>query len=196
MFRPVTFLKYGLALFIFCFTILLVQQENFNLITPENQTCVMLYKRECLDLFQRLRFPNESLRFHPPTDKIPDELLAQFTQDGQMPLKRYSYINEALDSSNQYFKYMSTIVSALEVKNWQDKVRKDSALGYTSFLFEKTLQSLADFIKGKSFLVIGSQQPWIEALALELSAVNVTTLDFAKKEFEQSNLKWHQVRNQ
>lgn len=37
---------------------------------------------------------------------------------------------------------------------------------------------MKDWVRGGNVLVIGSEQPWIEAILLEYGAANVTTLDY------------------
>ncbi len=48
--------------------------------------------------------------------------------------------------------------------------------------------------KGKKFVVIGTQSPWVEALALDVNSSRVFTLEYTKKEFEQKEvLEWLHV---
>ena len=49
----------------------------------------------------------------------------------------------------------------------------------------------------RSFLVVGTQLPWIEALALELNASHITTLDYTRKTYgpTQPELRWHHVND-
>lgn len=193
MFRKERVIKllFILALVFVILNSLLHHVENVN----KRLKCELVYKTKCLDLFKQLRYPNKSLIFKPPTSRIPEHLLNQFTQNGLMPLKRNAYINEAFDETNPFFKYIDSQVSMDEVSKWRYKVRKDDALGYTSFLFEKVMRKYEDMVAKESLLVVGTKQPWIEALALELNAVDITTLDYAKKQFEQPNLKWYQYND-
>jgi len=133
--------------------------------------------------------------FSPPTDKIPDELLEKFTQFGDMPITNNAYINEAFDETNPYFGLMQKKISKSEINDWRKKVQGDAALGYNTVLFEKIFRELSGSsqIKNGNMIVFGTQSPWIEALGLEMKAKNVITVDFAKKEYEDENLKWYQV---
>ena len=67
-----------------------------------------IYKNECLALYEKLRNPSKSLLFDPPLNKIPDNLLKEFLQDGNMKLS-YQYINDLVyhkdaagDTKNNY----------------------------------------------------------------------------------------------
>ena len=44
------------------------------------------YRRECLQLFKKLRYPNQSLIRRPPPKMPPADLMKRFTQDGDMPI--------------------------------------------------------------------------------------------------------------
>ena len=173
---------------------LLRNKSYRNLFKSRKQLqCEFDYKSQCMRLFTNLGYPNKSLVFSPPLKEAPIEMLDEFTQHGEMPIMKYSYINEAHDNTNPYFKYMETVLKQVEVNKWRAKVKKDESLGYNSFLFETTLLKHARSIVNKNFLVVGTQHPWIEALALEMTARGITTLDYAKRKYEQEDLEWHQV---
>ncbi len=159
-----------------------------------HKQCTAIYKRQCLSLYKRLRTTDKSRQFSPPTDRIPADLMDKFTQSGDMPLKKYAYINEAHDQTNPYFAQMQVKIAKSEIDEWRKKVRSEAALGYNTVLFEKVFRQFgADGVGAGNFLVVGTQSPWIEALALEMTANSVVTVDFARKEYEQEDLKWYQV---
>jgi hypothetical protein len=133
-------------------------------------------------------------QFSPPSHTIPAELLSEFTQNGAMPVQRYAYVNEALDKSNPLYATRQRVISPSEVTGWRVRVRNEQALSYNTLAMERTMKEHRTQLQGRSLLVLGSQQPWVEALGLEMGARTVTTVDHADKTFEQSDLLWHQVR--
>ena len=50
-------------------------------------------------------------------------------------------------------------------------------------------------INQKSLVVVGTQLPWIEAIGYELSAAQVTTLDYTRKKYEHERLEWLHVND-
>ena len=44
------------------------------------------YRNKCFALYKALRYPNTKYLFNPPVKEIPEELIANFTQNGFMPL--------------------------------------------------------------------------------------------------------------
>lgn len=52
------------------------------------------------------------------------------------------------------------------------------------------MKQYSDRIKDKSFLVVGTEYTWIEALALLFQAAQVTTLDYTHKRYERANMDW------
>ena len=197
MLNKTRILKVFITLFtITCIYYYVLRNQSYRHLSKSSKQlqCESDYKRQCMRLFTNLGSPNKSLVFSPPLKDVPAEMLDEFTQHGEMPIMKYSYINEAHDNTNPYFKYMEAVLKQAEVNKWRAKVKKDESLGYNSFLFETTLVEHARSIANKNFLVVGTQHPWIEALALELSARGITTLDYAKRKYEQDDLKWHQVK--
>lgn len=149
-------------------------------------------KTHCMTLYQRLKTIDNKRTYSTPIKSIPNELFAEFTQNGGMPLKRYAFINETLGVLPP--ERMQHVITSHEIEQWRAKIRKDESLGYNSFLFENVLRDYSDKIDNRKFVVFGTQSPWVEALALELGAVNVTTVDYFSKVYEQDDLKWFQVK--
>lgn len=154
------------------------------------------WRNQCQLALEGLGRPELSrYQFSPPTRSIPDELLPAFTQNGAMPVRRYAYVNEAMDTSNPLYSRRQRVISAGELKGWRGKVRKDQALSYNSLALKQTMQKHRAQLTGRSLLVLGSQQPWVEAIGLELDVQRpISTVDHADKSFEQTqDLTWHQV---
>ena len=50
-------------------------------------------------------------------------------------------------------------------------------------------------LKYQSLVVIGTQEPWIEAIGYWLSASKITTLDYTRKKYENDRLEWLHVND-
>ena len=103
-----------IAIYAICFCIY-QQAENIN-INASRIHCRSLYKRQCINLFKRLHArdflkmkENNQTITRQRFKQIPVELLDEFTQFGEMPVRKYAYVNEAYDESNMYFNTMQVI---------------------------------------------------------------------------------------
>lgn len=147
-------------------------------------------------LFEGLGRPQIArYKFSPPSRSIPAELMSAFTQNGAMPVRRYAYVNEAQDESNPLYAQRQTVITLGEVESWRAKVRKDQALSYNSFALARTMRKHRAQLADRSLLVLGSQQPWVEAIGLELDARPITTVDHAEKRYQRmvKDLEWIQL---
>ena len=106
------------------------------------------YRRNCLNLFFKLRFPNENLVFRPAKKEIPKELYQQFTQYGDLPLTKYWYFNEVFNDADSEKRSKKDPVSVDQFNSYREKVRNWQPLGYenTNFhvIFDKFKSRIAD----------------------------------------------------
>ena len=151
------------------------------------------YQKQCLELFQRIRNPNASLIFNPPLERIPQDMMDDFTQNGALPLRTYTYSNEAYNNSQSG---PLEVVKNSELKEWIKKAMKAKAMNYQNHGMRKALFHNIDKIQGKSMAVIGTQQVWIEAMALRLNASKIVTLDYTRKKYEHPKLSWLHMNDQ
>ena len=153
------------------------------------------YKKECDQLFKKLRYPNKSLTMRPPPKMPPAELMNRFTQNGDMPITKEFYINEVYSDSNSNDKNKQAIVTATEFNGWLNKVKNNQPLNYGNVELQVIMKKYKEQINQKSLVVVGTQLPWIEAIGYELSAAQVTTLDYTRKKYEHERLEWLHVND-
>ena len=139
---------------------------------------------KCDQLFKKLRYPNKSLIIKPPPQMPPGDLMKRFTQDGAMPIIKQWYINEAYADSNSIEKKSQGKVTMDEFNEWLTKVKNNQKLVYYNVELQITMKKYLDEIKGKSLVVLGTQQPWVEAIGYYLNASQITTLDYTRKKYE------------
>lgn len=163
---------------------------RFKVETFDRQT----YEHECIQLYERLRNPSPSLYFNPPIKRPPSDMYDRFTQNGLMPIKKWWYINDLYSDSKGDARAIKD-VSMDDFNYWRKRVRKNKRLHY----HDKTLNDLMHIfdheIVNKSITVIGTVQPWIEAIAYELNASEITTLDFTRKRYGISKMNWLHVND-
>jgi len=164
-------------------------------IIVENKECYN-YKRECDQLFKKLRYPNQSLIMRPPPKMPPAELMNRFIQNGDMPITKEWYINEVYSDSNSNDKNkVASAVTVAEFNEWLNKVKTNQPLNYGNVELEVIMKKYKDKINQKSLVVIGTQLPWIEAIGYDLSAYQITTLDYTRKKYETDRLEWLHVND-
>lgn len=92
------------------------------------------YRTECINLYKQLRFPNKNLFFNPALRKPPAHLLSEFTQHGQMPIKKWRYFNEVYsDSKGDQVK--KQVIKKKEIENYLRMIRKNEPLIYEDKVF-------------------------------------------------------------
>lgn len=122
-------------------------------------------------------------------------MLDEFTQHGEMPIKKWWYINEVYSDSNGENKNEKRVISKSEIELLRYKVKKNQPLNY----FDKVLNELMHYFKpsinGKTLAVIGTQIPWIEAIGLEVGCSRIVTLDYTRSVYEYPNMEWFHVND-
>ena len=194
--------KLYILIVIICFLILSWKYKSLNsrldlLIKISNPSCYK-YKQECINLFKKLRYPNQSLIIRPPLRMPPKDLLNEFTQNGDMPISKEWYFNEVYSDSSSSLNpsNIKDIIKIKDFSNWLDKVKKHEKLNYGNTELQKIMNKYLNRIQNKSILIMGTQVPWIEAISYELLASKITTLDYTRKQYELSNrLEWFHVND-
>ncbi len=193
--------KLYILIVIVCFLILFWKYKSLNsqldlLIKISNPSCYK-YKQECINLFKKLRYPNQSLIIRPPLRMPPQDLLNEFTQNGDMPITKEWYINEVYsDSTSLNTSNIQEIIKIKDFSIWLDKVKKHEPLNYGNTKLQTIMNKYLNRIQNKSILIMGTQLPWIEAISYELLASKITTLDYTRKQYELSNrLEWFHVND-
>lgn len=115
--------------------------------------------------------------------------------NGKMPITKYWYINEAYTDSNSENKSVLTETIYKKFYDQLKKVKSKQSLNYGDKVLNEMMHSYGDKIKNKFVVVIGTQVPWIEAIAYDIGASFITTLDYNRKRYILSNLKWVHVND-
>jgi hypothetical protein len=169
-------------------------QSSLSSLIFETNECTN-YKRECNQLFKKLRYPNQSLIIRPPLKMPPPDLMKKFTQNGDMPITKEWYINEVYSDSNSNDKNSQATVTANEFSKWLNKVKNNEPLNYFNTEMQVIMKKYKDHLESQSLVVIGTQLPWIEAIGYALTASKITTLDYTRKKYETDRLEWLHVND-
>lgn len=114
-----------------------------------------------------------------PTE-IPEELVSYYTLDGLIPIKPFPrfYKDAYLGKEAR-----SNIWSKEEIEQKIEQAREGILKGtykWSGLTFDVKSKLEELDLKGKSILVIGSEDPWVEVICLALGAAKVTTLEYGK----------------
>jgi len=182
--------------------IYLYNNNNNKLKTEISTSKCNAYKKECIRLFKKLRFPNKTLIIRPPLHMPPKYLLDEFTQNGEMPITKEFYFNEvysdADSASSNTFK--QDLIRKEEFISLLNRVKAHSTLHYDNTEMQAIMKKYIKIIENKSILIMGTQIPWIEAISYEYLASKITTLDYTRKMYEQfddsnNRLEWFHVND-
>ena len=152
------------------------------------------YHKHCISLYKKLRYPDPNLIIRP---EIPPEMFDDFTDHGDMTLKDGLYFNEAYsDSTSGDTSKISRIIDNKTIEAHFYQVKNNEALGgYADKNLNKVMHKFRDQIINRSIVVIGTQIPWVEAIALEVGASHITTLDYTRNKYENAHLEWLHVKD-
>ena len=89
----------------------------------QNNTRERHYEQSCLALYHKLRFPDMSLFFNPALKEPPANLLDEFTQHGEMPIKKWWYINEAYSDSKGDQSKVQRVINQKEIGDLVSRVK-------------------------------------------------------------------------
>ena len=159
------------------------------------------YASSCIDLFKKIRHPNESLLFRPALSRPPANMLAEFTMNGKMPITKWWYINEVYSdaegnkskSSNktEKIRYLSNGT----INKYRFRIQHKMPLGYRDKILNEMMNCFGWAFFNRSMVVIGTQNPWIESIGIEIGARKVVTLDYTRANYEDQRMKWYHVND-
>lgn len=146
---------------------------SFPPLQPTQVNCQALFATDDIDVADRsVPFP------------IPDELVPYFSLQGIVEITRYRHA----PLRNIYLGKTAKVNTWPEayVNEWVDQAKTGNLTGNYSVRFARMIHSKLkgggsegrNVVEGKSIMVIGSENPWVEAIILSLGATKVTTLEF------------------
>ena len=168
---------FSLIVTFFYFNSNLIENKTINNILENYCQFREEYKHQCLGLFIDLNNPDPSMFYRPPLRKVPDNLLAEFTQQGDMPITKDWYFNDVYSDAN------TNLTKKLEIinKNKVDYYRLNkNNTRINNYYFDmqnhRLMAKYSNSIKNKIMTIIGTIEPWLEAIALDAGAGKVVTL--------------------
>jgi len=142
----------------------------FNYIAKPNFQCYLLCTNAAID--------RGSLESHSPR-KLPGSMLGLFTYNGRVPLVPF---HEFLDQQYLGANAMQPIWTKKDVNDMielasRGELNGNYGIDETNWVIEGLKRTN---VKGKHVLVIGSENPWVEACVLNAGAEHVTTLEYGR----------------
>lgn len=112
----------------------------------------------------------------PPPDMPPPEMLADFSHGGRITINRAGHMKNRYSGTNA----LSPVWKKEDIEKYLDQARAGTLIGTYDVGVVKDVQAaLAQMdLKGKTVLVIGSENPWVEVLALLAGAGMVYTQEY------------------
>ena len=130
---------------------------------------------QCDRLFRNMDIDRGHGETHAPED-IPAELMKEFTMDGRIKVTKYYF-------SQKFLGGKAKIWTKESIERNIDLAKKGMLRGTYNISETNALRDglkHAPHIKNGRVLVIGSQNPWVEACVLEAGAREVVTLEYRK----------------
>ncbi len=171
-------------------------EQNKSFLIDETCRIQIEYKKACLKLFYDLRNPDQSAFHKPPLRKPPDHLYNEFTQNGEMPITKYWYFDEAYsDASEKKSDQIETIPkAAIDHFRLNGTTRVENV--YYDRYMNRLMSKYSNSIDRKKMIVIGTRSVWLEAIALDAGVSKVITLDYTRKKYEEKDiLEWIHVND-
>ena len=132
----------------------------------KNVDCEALFRNPDIDISSD--FP------HPP-QRIPKWLLPDYNYGGRVEVAK-NYIDEIAHSSDVFQNWPKDVLTKM-----REMIKNDTFSGPYGIEYVRQINTyMKDHIdiKGKDVLIIGSQIPWIEMIAMLNEAKSVTTIDY------------------
>ncbi|KAI9018325.1 hypothetical protein DFJ74DRAFT_214781 [Hyaloraphidium curvatum] len=121
---------------------------------------------------------SEAARYSSPPREIPPVLLDDFTMQGRIPVSYTYYDNAYLGGKALVWNWTREVV---ETYLKEARARTSKGFNYPmSEIYQALDLHASGFVAGKRGVVIGSENPWAEAVLLEYGATHVTTIEFGK----------------
>ena len=121
-------------------------------------------------------------RFATPPERIPDDLLSEFTLDGKINYVAGPYFNdqnpEGQAEGAKVVHYAKDRVDSLML---EVAAGRGAYYGETDMFLYWILNRHPDIIRGKEVAILGSLEPWYEAVALQYGAASVTTIEYGPR---------------
>jgi len=166
------------------------EPELFNDLPPCKDVCkykfesthgkyfdVITKRISCPNLMQRMRDMKPSTNW-PPPQQVPNELERYFTQFGSMPVEKNNYWAQRYAGGSAFSNnWTPELLRQLRLNN-----KLGMVVGNYLKRDERVLaRAFKQFpIEGKLGIILGSETPWVEAIALNAGAGHLITIEYGK----------------
>lgn len=141
----------------------------------------------CPDIMMSL-LKYEPAKEWPPPQTPPAHLKTDFELNGQCPVVEKMFFAQRYSGTPRLLQWTPALVQGMIDKRNRGAVIGNYGKGADDQVY-KAMQHFKSDIEGKIGLVIGSETPWVEVLALMSGAKEVTTLEYSKIHSEDPRLR-------
>lgn len=171
------------------------ETKHSSSLKQAKNSCSLEYKNQCIRLFKKLRHPAPNTLYRPPLRAPPPELKAEFEQNGDMPIRKTFYFNDAYaDSASDNSKPKEL---KFEQYDGIELIMNGSkpAGTYGNKMFAPLLAKYKSKIQNRNMVIIGTIYPWLEKYSYYLNASTITTLDYTRANWDNPKLRWEHVND-
>ena len=132
-------------------------------------------------LYRMAHSPYQVVR--PPPRRPPPDLLRNYTIDGQCPISKFGYRDDSSTSGQntrfdqEMFRKLLERENVTNINYYHDRN-----------VLKPALMKYRHLIRDKRVAVVGTVEPWAEAMLMNLGASNVTTVEYKKLVIEHEKL--------
>ena len=114
-----------------------------------------------------------------PPRSIPDNLKNAFTLNGQIPIYDW-YINDSVPDNSVIWsnKFVQSFINRFTIDNIKNNRQGAEQYNEGAYLHMKAFEKYKDHIINKKVAVIGSHNPWVEAILVNFGAKEVITVEY------------------
>ena len=114
-----------------------------------------------------------------PPRYIPEDMKNVFTLNGQIPIYDW-YINDMVAEKTIIWsnEYLQSFIDRFTIENIRNGTHGSENYKGGAYLHLIAFEKYLDYIKNKKIAVVGSQNPWIESILVNLGAKEVTTVEY------------------
>jgi hypothetical protein len=149
---------------------------------PQNPHFVELRKEiECCNIIQRLVESRAATDLEwPPPREIPQDLARAYTQDGQIHVTKFYVAERYAGSLARQWTPQSILDMNASLMSLSGAPVNGQWATYGNAEARKLGAVIREYVPaGSHVLVVGSERPWVEVLALNAGAHRVTTVEYA-----------------
>jgi hypothetical protein len=113
-----------------------------------------------------------------PPKNIPAELVNEYTMNGEIPVFGWYFNSLGENNLNWTNEYLQAFIDSFSINNILNQKEFHKPYPNCAYYFLYTFTKYIHNIRNKNIAIIGSTDPWIEAILVNLGVKTVTTVEY------------------